>query len=117
MAATQMSAAIDAVRLQGDQTAKAAAEQSRTMRDMAAAAQTTARDIQVMTQANREQSVTAASLLTQLDDIRRITDRNTAGVKQARGGTADLLRQAETLSGIMSGVVRVKGGSNGRARG
>ena len=57
----------------------------------------------------------AARLLAQLDDVKRITDRNTAGVKQTRGGTADLLRQAETLTGIMNGAFGSRGG-NGRAR-
>ena len=58
----------------------------------------------------------AARLVTQLDDIRVITDRNAAGVKQTRGGTVDLLRQAETLTGIMDGAAGSTGGANGRAR-
>ncbi len=41
----------------------------------------------------------AARLATQLADIRRITERNAEGVRQTRGGTADLLKQAEALTG------------------
>jgi methyl-accepting chemotaxis protein len=67
------------------------------MRDMSSSAQATARDIQVMTRANREQSAAAARLVAHSRRSKRITDRNSAGMKQTRGGTADLLKQAETL--------------------
>ena len=86
------------------------------MREMSTAAQATGRDIQTMTRANREQLAVASRVAAQLDDIRRITDRNLAGVKQTRGGTEDLLRQAETLTGIMDDAFGSKGGANGRAR-
>jgi methyl-accepting chemotaxis protein len=82
---------------------------------MSASAQATARDIQAMTRANREQSAAAARLLGQLEEIRKITDRNTTGVRQTRGGTAALLRQAETLTGIVTGAFESRGG-NGRGR-
>jgi methyl-accepting chemotaxis protein len=86
------------------------------MRDMSSSAQATARDVQVMTRANREQAAAATRLVGQLDEIRRITDRNSTGVRRTRGGTADLLKRAEALTGLMNGALRARSGGNGRAR-
>jgi methyl-accepting chemotaxis protein len=77
----------------------------------------TARDIKGITEANRTQSVAAARLVTQLAEIRRITERNAEGVRQTRGNTADLLKQAETLTGLMdSTLARRSSNGHGRAR-
>ena len=87
------------------------------MNEMARAAASTARDIGLITQANRTQSATASQLVSQIADIRRITERNVEGVRQTRGGTAALVKQAETLSGIMGGAFsKATNGHNGRGR-
>ena len=84
---------------------------------MDGAAVSTERDIKLITQANRAQSATAAQLVSQIADIRRITERNAEGVRQTRGGTAALLKQAETLSGIMDDAFsKATNGHNGRGR-
>ena len=103
------------MRVQADQAARATTEQARTMREMTSASAATTRDIKLISEANRSQSVAAARLVTQLADIRRITERNAEGVRQTRGGTADLMRQAETLAGIMGGVAG-PAAPNGRGR-
>jgi len=77
----------------------------------------TARDIKAITHANRTQSSGAARLVTQLAEIRRITDRNAEGVRKTRGSTADLLKQAETLTGLMdSALAKRSTNGNGRVR-
>ncbi len=81
--------------MQADQTARAVKEQARTMREMIAAAQNTAKQIKLITNANLEHSTVSGSLLRSVAEIRQITDRNASGVKQTRGGTDDLLRRAQ----------------------
>jgi hypothetical protein len=41
-------------------------------------------------------------LVNQLAEVRRITQRNVDGVGRTRGGTVDLLRQAQTLTGLVN---------------
>ena len=65
--------------------------------------------------ANVTHSQSATRLGSQLADIRRITERNAAGVKQTRGGTNDLLRQAEALSSSMNRAASTRP-TNGRTR-
>jgi methyl-accepting chemotaxis protein len=104
------------MRAQSEEAARATAEQARTMKEMAGAAASTARDVKSITQANRTQSASAAQLLSQVADIRRVTERNAEGVKQTRGGTAALLKQAEALTGIM-GNAFPRTSKNGHGRG
>jgi len=47
----------------------------------------------------------------QLADIRRVTEQNVERVTRTRGGTAELLAQAETLAGLFN-----PGAGNGRSR-
>jgi hypothetical protein len=56
----------------------------------------------MITQANRGHSESAARLLGQLRDVRVITDRNARDVRETRGGTAELLRHATELSGLVT---------------
>ena len=88
------------------------------MKEMAAAANANARDIKLITRANREQSVTAGELAKQLGDIRRLAEQNVDGVTRTRGGTASLQKQAETLALIMGEAFpkATKNGANGRGR-
>lgn len=93
----QISRAAESMRMQSEQTAKALKEQSRALKDMTDAVENTAKQIKLITGANREHSVVSSQLLATLKDIREITDRNAHGVKETRGGTDDLLQRASAL--------------------
>jgi methyl-accepting chemotaxis protein len=73
------------------------------MKDMTTAAATTARQIKGITNANREHSQVATTVLQDLSELRRVTDRNAAGVRQTRANTAELLRSAEALAAAVDG--------------
>jgi methyl-accepting chemotaxis protein len=87
------------------------------MKEMANSVNSTARDIKLITRANRDHAAGTARVVDQLADVRRITDRNAQGVKQTRGGTAELLKQAETLTSIMGEAVASRTSPNGQRRG
>jgi methyl-accepting chemotaxis protein len=55
----------------------------------------------MITKSNLEHSESAAALLVSIGEIRQITDRNAAGVKQTRGGTDDLRRRAQALAALV----------------
>jgi methyl-accepting chemotaxis protein len=95
-----------AMRTQADETAKALKEQTRAMRDMSTAAANTARQIKAITFTNRGHAQAVSAVLTDLAEIRRITERNAGGVKQTRSGTADLVRSAQALTDVVSGLVK-----------
>jgi len=105
------------MRQQADQAAKALKEQSRAMRDMSAAVVNTAKQIKLITHANREHSQVSGTLLTGLAEIRKVTDRNARGVQQTRQNTADLLRHAEALNEIVDPRPAGSRGANGRSTG
>jgi methyl-accepting chemotaxis protein len=113
--ATQITAATESIKGQSEQAARATAEQTRTMKEMARSATSTAKDIKSIMQANKAHGAGAARLVSQIADVRRITERNADGVRQTRGGTADLLKQAELLTGLVDSVTGAKG-TNGRGR-
>ena len=71
------------------------------MKEMAKAADSSAREIRSVAKGNQQHSKGAAKLVAQLADIRRITERNAEGVGRTRGGTADLMKQARALTGLM----------------
>ena len=96
-----MATAAEGMRVQAEQASRAIKEQARTMRDMISAAQTTAKQIKVITKANLEHSTVSNSLLRSVGEIRQITDRNASGVKQTRGGTEDVLRRAQALAALV----------------
>ena len=101
-AATQISAAVQSMRRESDQSARALKEQSRAVHEMASAAQNTTKQIKLITHANRQHSTASSRVLDQLGAIRQITDRTARGVKETRGGTADLLRHAEALTATLA---------------
>ncbi len=76
------------MRLEAEQAAKALKEQSRAMKDMTTAVASTAREIKLISHANREHSTVAGTLLGEVAEIRKITDRNARGVKETRVSTA-----------------------------
>jgi len=112
---SQITTATDAMKVQSEQAARASAEQTRTMKEMARAVAGTAKEIKSITQANKTHSAGATRLVAQLAEIRRITERNVDGVRQTRGGTADLLKQAETLTGLVGSATAPRS-TNGRGR-
>ena len=76
--------------------------------------QNTAKQIKLISKANVEHSGAAASLLSSMGEIRKITVRNAFGVKQTRGGTDDLMRRAQALVNLMKRPSHAKN-SNGRS--
>jgi methyl-accepting chemotaxis protein len=61
------------------------------------------RQIKQITRANREHSGVADVLVGQINEVRRIADRNAAGVKESRGTTTRLRDQAKALTSIVEG--------------
>jgi methyl-accepting chemotaxis protein len=110
----EIASAADGMRAQSEQTSRALVDQSRTMREMTTAAQNTAKQVKSITKANVEHSSAAASLLTSMGEIRKITDRNASGAKQTRGGTDDLMRRAQALINLMDRPSHGRSG-NGRS--
>jgi methyl-accepting chemotaxis protein len=100
--AAELTDAVDAMRVQADQAARATAEQARTVREMSKATHETSRDIRLVSDANLSQSASAARVSAQLADIRRITERNADGVRRTKGGTVELLKKTDDLTGFIS---------------
>jgi methyl-accepting chemotaxis protein len=99
----EVSTAMNGMRRESDQAARAMTEQTRGLKEMTTATQSTAAQIKLITHANREHSTVAGRVLDQLRDIRKITDRNARDVHETRGNTAELLRHAEDLVGLAAG--------------
>jgi methyl-accepting chemotaxis protein len=113
-AVQQVSAAMNAMRRESEQAARALAEQTRGLKDMTSATQSTSAQIRLITTANRTHSTAAGRVLEQLRDIRKITDRNARDVHETRGNTAELVRHAEDLAGLAAaGTALAHGKSNG----
>ena len=112
-AVLQVSTAMNAMRRESDQAARALAEQTRGLKEMTTATQGTSAQIKLITTANREHSTVAGRVLEQLRDIRKITDRNARDVHETRGNTAELIRHTEVLVGLASGA----NGGNGKRSG
>jgi methyl-accepting chemotaxis protein len=121
-ATTQIGAAVENMRRESDQAARALKEQARAVQAISTASGNTAKQIKLITHANREHSTVAARLLDQLRDIRAITDRNVRGVKETQGGTVDLLKHAQALGAAVPGgehrqeraMTNGRAGTNGR---
>ena len=115
-AAAEITTAVDSMRTAGRSGGHAPPQNRRARCGRClTAANANAKDIKLITHANLAQSGAAARLVTDLADIRQVTERNVEGVKQTQGGTADLLRQAEALVGIM-GHATTGRPTNGRGR-
>lgn len=74
--ATQITTAAEHMRQQSDQAAKALKEQSRTIREMSSVGENIAKQIALITRANREHSVGSAAILDGLIEIRQIAERS-----------------------------------------
>jgi methyl-accepting chemotaxis protein len=97
----ELASAADGMRTQSEQASRALKEQSQAMRGMTSAVQNAAGQIKLITTANKEHSTVATALSASVGEIREITDRHIAGVKQTRGDTTELLRRAEVLSALV----------------
>src|SRR4029453_11814062 len=103
------------MRKEADQAARAMAEQARALKEMTSATQNTSSQIKRISAANREHSTAAGSVLDQLHDIRKITDRNARDVNETRGNTAELLKHAADLAGLIGrSASGARNGANGR---
>ena len=111
----QIARRADGMRAQAEQVLRGAAEQAQAMRAMTGDAQSTAKQIKLISKANVEHSSAAAALLASVTEIRQITDRNSAGVKQTRGGTDDLRRRAQALAALVEQPAARTRKTNGRA--
>jgi methyl-accepting chemotaxis protein len=100
-AMSEISKAADGMRVQSEQVSRATADQAKTMRTMTGESQSVAKQLTLISKANGEQSAAAADLVVSVNEVRRITDRNAAGVKQTRGGTDDLRRRAQALAALV----------------
>ena len=69
------------------------------MKELSAASLNTAKQIKLISGANREHATVSAGLLTQLREIRQVTEQNVVTARDARGATATLARDAATLTG------------------
>jgi methyl-accepting chemotaxis protein len=98
----EITTAAEGMRTQAEQVSRGAADQARSMRAMTTDAQSTAKQVKLISQANLELSAAAATLLGSVAEVRQITDRNAAGVKQTRGGTDDLRRRAQALAALVN---------------
>jgi len=114
--AAQVAAAVDSMRRQADQAARALTEQARAMKDMSGSANNAAKQIKLITRTNKAHTDGAVRLLTQLRDVRAVVERNARGVQDTRGGTSDLLRHAEALAGVLDPRRRTpdRAATNGR---
>jgi len=111
----QVTTSMVSMRKESEQAARAMAEQARALKGMTTATQNTSNQIKKITVANREHSTVAAGVLDQLRDIRKITDRNARDVSETRGNTAELIKHASDLTGLIGrGANGTRDGANGR---
>ena len=97
-AAKELTQGVSGMRTQSDQAAKAAAEQARTMKEIAKSAERSSREIRTVAKGNQQHSKGMTKIVGQLAEIRRIAQRNAEGVGRTRSGTADLIDQARALA-------------------
>jgi methyl-accepting chemotaxis protein len=113
--AAQVASAIKRMRQDAQQTSKALAEQARTMKEMTGATTNTAKQIALITKANEERADACAGIVGQVNEVRRITERNASGVKQTRSSTGELVAQAKALRALMA-PARSRGNGGRRPR-
>jgi methyl-accepting chemotaxis protein len=92
--AGEITTAVGAMRQHSEELAKALFEQSRAMRNMTGASSDIAKNITLISNANREHSSSASDILQLVSQARAVADRNIEGVKATVLETAGLLDQA-----------------------
>ena len=93
--------------------ARALVEQSRAMKEVLSGTHNIAKQLNMVTGANMQQKTIAARTLARLTDVRAGIQTSLQSVKETQGGTGDLVRYVEALSGALGR--RGRNGSNGRA--
>ena len=106
-AAVQVTSALESMKVQGEQAARATAEQARTMREMAKATDATARELKLITKANLSQSAAAERLVEQL--------ASGPGSGSARASSAKRVRASLVRPAARTVTAQPKSG-NGRHR-
>jgi methyl-accepting chemotaxis protein len=113
-ASAQIAQASASMHREAQQASQALQDQSRAIRQVADGAANTSKHIKTVSRAHAEHSTAAAELRARVNEARRITDRNAAGVKDTQGSTDELLAQARTLTELMAPGKR--GGADNGAR-
>jgi methyl-accepting chemotaxis protein len=116
-AAAQVTTAVESMRKESDQAARAMTDQGRALKEIAGATTSMGKQIRLLSGANNEHSGGATRVLTQLKSIRAVSERNTQSVRQTRGSTGELVNQAEALRAALGTKNRRSrgNGSNGHA--
>jgi methyl-accepting chemotaxis protein len=113
-AVRQMTDVAGRMRLQTEQAGRALAEQSRAIKDVAAGATDASRQIKLIQRANREHATISVDLLSQIGEIRRVTEQNLAGAHEAHGSARDLVSQATALRTAAGGAAKPRARAHGR---
>jgi methyl-accepting chemotaxis protein len=108
----EIARAVASMKKEADQNARGLDEQTRAMRDVLGGIQNISKQLDLITRANKQHSARAGRVLAQLKDVRSISERNARSARDTHGGTGDLLRHAEALTGALTSQ---SNGSNGRA--
>ena len=116
-AASQVTTAVESMRRESDQAARAMSEQARALKEIASTTANIGKQIRLLSGANIEHSGGARRVLAQLKNVRAVSERNAQGVRQTRGSTDDLLSQTEALRATLAAKNRRTrtNGTNGHA--
>jgi methyl-accepting chemotaxis protein len=98
---SEVTKAIEAIRLQSEQAAKAIGEQARAAKLMTVSSENIAKQIRLISSANREQSGGAQDFLKGLAEIRRNSDANFDSARATRDGTDELLQLMQDLGSLL----------------
>jgi len=90
------------------------------MKDLSGATRNLGQQVKLITQTNTDHAAGIGRVLERLKDVRSIVDHNARSVHESRGATADLLKHAEALTGMLPNGAggrraRPSNGSNDRA--
>ena len=83
------------------------------MKDVVGGTQNIAKQLNLITTANRQHSAGSTRVLARLTDVRSAIEGNARSAKDTRDGTNDLARHVEALAGALG--PRGRNGANGRA--
>ena len=84
-----------------EQASRSMTEQLRALKEMTTASENVARQVRVISAANREHSTAGNTILNHIAEVRRISDRNAAGAKETSASSEMLLRTAESLLNVI----------------
>src|SRR5689334_23061584 len=110
VAVTQITKETANVRQQSEQVAKATAEQTRAMREISDGARNIGGQMRIITRSNAQLSSTADQTLQNLAAIRKISERNSSGVKETLNGATEVRDRVQHLLSLMDRKVSTNGG-------